>query len=381
MTITARAAMFGSAALRNRQATLVGLLIVASLVLTIATSDFLTTANLRAIALGSAIDVVLVAGQAMIIIAGGFDLSIGSIIGLTASIIGLLMGGGMVWWQAMIIALAVGCACGLFNGLLVTKVGVNPLIATLGTLFIFYGIALVITKSATQIVSGPLVLNIGQAIYLGVPAPAWIALVIILIFAALMRWARFGREVYFVGSNTEAARLVGVRVDRVRITCFLLMGLLAAIAGVLALGRVGTANADTGANEELTVIAAAVLGGASLTGGEGSIIGAALGVLLIQLADDAIVLLNVPVFWQDLVVGAFLILAVAVNVLTIKVRNRISIRAALNEIPGISTGGPPPAGPLRERESPKEETATGSVRTEQMAGDEDKPAGRPAQFS
>jgi len=351
-TFTAGATATGRAVLRNRQASLVGLLILAAVLLSVTTSTFLTTANIRSVALGAAIDLVLVAGQTVVIIAGGFDLSIGSTIGLCAVIIGLLAGDGMVWWQATLIAIAVGAACGLFNGVLVTKVGVNPLIATLGSLFVFSGIALVLTQSATEVISGPLVDSVGQANYLGVPAPVWIALVVIAIVAAVMRWWRFGREVYFVGSNSEAAQLVGVRVDRVRIISYVLMGVLAGIAGALALGRVGTANADTGANEELTVIAAAVLGGASLAGGEGSIIGAALGVFLIQVVEDAVVLLNVAVFWQQLVVGVVLIVAVAVNVLTLKVRDRIGIRSALSQIRGVrgeQSVEVPPSLPLMPR--------------------------------
>ncbi len=336
MLLSRGAAAVGRAALRNRQGALIGLLLIACVALSLGTSTFLTTANLRTVALGGAIDLVLVAGQAMVIIAGGFDLSIGSVMGLSAVIIGLLMADGITWWLATIVAVVVAGLCGTLNGILIAWVGVNPLIATLGTLFAYQGIALVVTQSATVFASGTLVNVYGQGIYGGVPTPVWIALVIIIVAAAVMRWFRFGREIFFVGGNADAARLAGIAVQRVRLMTYIVMGCLAGLAGALALGRVGTANADTGANEELNVIAAAVIGGASLAGGEGSIVGAALGVLLIQVVEDAVVLLNVSVFWQQLVVGVVLVVAVALNVVTAKVRDRLSVRAALAQFSALA---------------------------------------------
>ena len=321
-------------AFRHRLAALVGLFAVIFILLSIVTDSFLTNANLSSVALGASIDLVLVAGQVIVIIAGGFDLSIGSTAGLSAVTIGLLMTGGMAWWLAALIGIAVGIGAGIVNGLLVAIIEINPLIATLGTLFAIQGIALVITNSETQLISGPLVDSIGQATWFQVPAPAVIGIATVLASAALMRWWRFGREVLLVGGNPEAARLLGISVARVRFATYVLMGFLAGIAGALAIGRVGTANADTGANEELNVIAAAVIGGAALSGGEGSVIGAAIGVLLIGMVEDAVVLLNVSVFWQQLVVGVMLIVAVAANVVTTKIRHKIGVRAALGRAVG-----------------------------------------------
>jgi ribose transport system permease protein len=321
-------------ALRHRLAALVGMFAVIFIVMSVVTDTFLTNANLSSVAVGAAIDLVLVAGQVIVIIAGGFDLSIGSTAGLSAVTIGLLMTGGTVWWFAALVGIAVGIGAGIVNGLLVAYVEINPLIATLGTLFAIQGIALVITNSETQLISGPLVDSIGQATWFQVPAPAWIGLFFVLASAALMRWFRFGREVLLVGGNPEAARLLGISVARVRFGTYVLMGFLAGVAGALAIGRVGTANANTGANEELNVIAAAVIGGAALSGGEGSVIGAGIGVLLIGMVEDAVVLLDVSVFWQQLVVGVMLIIAVAANVVTTKIRHKIGVRAALGRAVG-----------------------------------------------
>jgi ribose transport system permease protein len=342
-------------AVRHRLAALVGLFALIFVLLSIATDTFLTKANLSSVGLGAAIDLVLVAGQTIVIIAGGFDLSIGSTVGLSAVTIGLLMNDGTVWWLAALAGIAVGFGAGVVNGLLIAGVEINPLIATLGTLFAFQGIALVITNSETQLISGPLVDSIGQATWLGVPAPAWIGLATVLAAAAFMRWWRFGREVFLVGGNPEAARLVGVGVARVRFATYVLMGSLAGFAGVLAIGRVGTANADTGANEELNVIAAAVIGGAALSGGEGSVIGAAIGVFLIGMVEDAVILLDVSVYWQQLVVGVMLIIAVATNVVMTKIRHKISVRAALSRTigPVVGSGTQAVAGP---QPHPQEET-------------------------
>lgn len=350
------------AALRHRLAALVLFFAVIFTVLSLASGDFLTDANLTSVALGAAIDLVLVAGQTIVIVAGGFDLSIGSTVGLAAVTIGLLITGGTPWWLAIIIGIAVGIAAGIVNGVLVAVVGINPLIATLGTLFAIQGIALVITASATETISGPIVNSFGQATWLGVPAPFWVGLALVLGSAAVMRWWRYGREVLLVGGNPEAARLSGISVMRVRFVTYVLMGLLAGVAGVLAIGQVGTANADTGANEELNVIAAAVIGGASLAGGEGSVIGAGIGVLLIGMVEDAVVLLNVSVFWQQLVVGVMLIVAVAANVVTLKIRHRIGVRAALGKVIGTAALASPllaTAGATAQTSGPTERPAEG----------------------
>lgn len=325
-----RSHRIGALLAQNRQVPLVGVLIIVCLGLTFTTTTFLTGANIKSVILGASIDLVLVAGQTIVIIGGGFDLSIGSVVGLSAVSIGLLIGAGVPWWLATVVAMVIGALCGAFNGVLIAKLGISPLIATLGTMFAFQGLALVVTQSATVYATGtPLVDSIGQASWLGMPAPAWISVAILLIFAAMMRWWKFGREVFLVGGNREAARLVGVNVARNLITSYLLMGLLAGVAGALAIGRVGTANATTGANEPLTVIAAVVVGGAALAGGEGSVLGAGLGVILIGLVQNAVVLLDVSVFWQQLVVGAVLIIAVAANVLNSRVRDAIMVRAVL----------------------------------------------------
>ena len=210
--------------MRHRLAALVSLFALIFVLLSIATDTFLTKANLSSVGLGAAIDLVLVAGQTIVIIAGGFDLSIGSTVGLSAVTIGLLMNDGTVWWLAALAGIAVGFGAGVVNGLLIAGVEINPLIATLGTLFAFQGIALVITNSETQLI-WTCVDSIGQATWLGVPAPAWIGLATVLAAAAFMRWWRFGREVFLVGGNPEAARLVGVGVARVRFATYVFDGI------------------------------------------------------------------------------------------------------------------------------------------------------------
>lgn len=329
------------ALLRGSQVPLSGIIVILFIGLSVSTSTFLSAPNLSSVALGAAIDLILIVGQTIVIIGGGFDLSVGSTMGLSAVTVGLLIGNGVPWWVAVLAALGVGLACGLVNGLLVAYVGVNPLIATLGTLFVFQGLSLVVTASETVYASGtPLVDSIGQATWFGLPAPVWFAVVTVAVGTVVMRRGRFGRNVFLMGGNRDAAYLVGVRVQRVELYTYLVSGLVAGLAGVLAIARVGTADAATGANEALPVIAAVVLGGASLAGGKGSIIGAALGVLLIGLVRNAVVLLNVPVFWQQLLVGLVLIIAVASNVFSEKLRHRVLVRRQLGRV-GVPSAPPP----------------------------------------
>lgn len=326
---------------QGTQAPLTGIIVVVFIGLSVSTSTFLSAPNLTSVALGASIDLILIAGQTIVIIGGGFDLSVGSIMGLSAVTVGLLIGDGYPWWAAVLVAMVVGVGCGFINGVLVAYVGVNPLIATLGTLFAFQGLALVVTASETVYASGtPLVDAFGQARWWGLPAPVWLAVLIVAIGTLVMKRGKFGRNVFLMGGNRDAAYLVGVRVQRVELSTYVVSGLLAGVAGVLAIARVGTADAATGSNEALPVIAAVVLGGASLAGGKGSIIGAALGVLLIGLVRNAVVLLNVPVFWQQLLVGLVLIIAVASNVFSEKLRHRVLVRQQLDKANGKPASQP-----------------------------------------
>jgi rhamnose transport system permease protein len=213
----------------------------------------------------------------------------------------------------MLLGMALGGACGLLNGSLVTFGQVPALVVTLGTLYAFRGLAFLWT-SGRQVNAETLpdsFLNLGTGSVLGIPALTLIALVVVLVVGQALRDFRPGRELYAIGSNPEGARLAGVRSDRRVLTAFILSGALAGLAGVLFTARFGTVDATAGTGYELTVIAAAVVGGVAIFGGVGSVYGAALGALLLGTITSSLIVLKVEAFWQQAAIGALLLAAIA----------------------------------------------------------------------
>ena len=213
-----------------------------------------------------------------------------------------------------LIGILVGALCGLVNGLIVTRIGINALIATLGTLTIY--------RSLTYVTAGTGVTPITDAFaaygraadpLLRIQSPFWAMLVLVLIGGWLVARTRFFRQFYFIGGNPRAAQLSGIRVDRLILIGFIIMGALAGLAGVLGAARLNSAVVNAGVGIELKVITATVLGGASLKGGEGTILGGILGVLFIALIENAMIINAVGVFWQGLVVGLVLLFAVSLD--------------------------------------------------------------------
>lgn len=278
-------------------------------------NNFPTAANLRAVLLNLAPVGILVCGMMLLMIGGSFDLSVGSTLALAGVWAGVVVG---LWdwpaWTGIAVGLAVGAAAGLVNGLIVTRLQINALIATLGTLTIY--------RSLTYVTAGTGVTPIsdGFAAYgraadplLRIQSPFWVMLLIVLAGAWLVARTRFFRQFYFVGGNARAAQLSGIRVGRITLIGFVVMGVLAGLAGVLGAARLNAAVVNAGVGIELKVITATVLGGASLKGGEGTLIGGILGVLFIALIENAMIINSVGVFWQGMVVGLVLLFAVSLD--------------------------------------------------------------------
>lgn len=300
----------------SRELTLGVLVIALALVMTIAyPNNFPTAPNIRAVLLNLAPVGILVCGMMLLMIAGTFDLSVGSILALSGVWAGVVAG----WWGwpaelAVVAGILVGVVAGLINGLIVTRIGINALIATLGTLTIY--------RSLTYVTAGTGVTPIGDnfAAYgraadplLRIQSPFWAMLLLVVIGGWLVARTRFFRQFYFVGGNPRAAQLSGIRVDRLILIGFVIMGGLAGLAGVLGAARLNSAVVNAGVGIELKVITATVLGGASLKGGEGTILGGILGVLFIALIENAMIINAVGVFWQGLVVGLVLLFAVSLD--------------------------------------------------------------------
>jgi len=276
---------------------------------------FLETASLRNLALNASIFAILAVGQTLVIITRNVDLSVGSVVGLTAFLTGDLLSKhpGMALPLVFLLAIAMGAACGLLNGFLTTWGQVPALVVTLGTLYAFRGLAFLWTNGR-QVNAEALpndFLNIGTGTILGVPYLVVIALVVVVVVGQWLRDFRAGRELYAIGSNPEGARLAGVRSDRRVLTAFVLAGALAGLGGALFTARFATVDATAGTGYELTVIAAAVVGGVAIFGGTGSVYGAALGALLLGTITSSLIVLRVEAFWQQAAIGALLLIAIA----------------------------------------------------------------------
>lgn len=276
----------------------------------LASPYFLTYSNALNILTNVTVIGIVALGQALAIISGGFDLSVSGTLPLGAVIFALLINAGVPVALAILIAIAIGAGVGLINGLIVTKLGINPLITTLGTLSIGVGLAYTLSSGITIPFSDPdagILADkaIGGASYYLIA----FALLGIVAFLAL-RFTVFGRMLYAIGGNREASRLAGMRVDLVTIVVYMQCAALAAFAGVVVASQLLAGSATVGTDAALTSIAAVILGGASLTGGIGGIPGTLIGVLVLGTIANGMVLLQVPAFYQQIATGAILLLGV-----------------------------------------------------------------------
>lgn len=273
--------------------------------------------SLRNLALNASIFAILAAGQTLVIVTRNIDLSVGSVLGLSAYFAGDLLSNStsLPVPVVFLLGMALGAACGLFNGILVTWGQVPALVVTLGTLYAYRGLAFLWTDgrqvNAETLPDG--FLNLGTDSLLGVPYLVIFALIVVLLVGQWLRDFRSGRELYAIGSNPDGARLAGVRSDRRVLTAFVVAGALAGLGGVLFTARFGTVDATAGVGYELTVIAAAVVGGVAIFGGTGSVYGAALGALLLGCITSSLIVLRVEAFWQQAAIGALLLVAISLD--------------------------------------------------------------------
>lgn len=289
------------------------------LVLSFLTPHFGSFANLSTTAVGLSSDGIIAIGMTVVLVLGGFDLSVGSVMAFSGVVAGALYLGGVNIWLAALIALALGMCCGLLNGYLIGKVGLNPFITTLGMMSVARGCSYVLTQGSPLSLAG---LDKGFAFlgsgYIGgvFPTMAIIFIVLALLMDFAMRRSAPLRQVFYTGSSEKAAVLSGIDVSKVKVGVFFLSSLLASLAGILTLARFTVAAPNAGISAEMRAIAACVIGGCSLSGGEGTIMGAVLGVILLGLVNNALILLNVSVYCQDLITGVILIAAVLVDFFT-----------------------------------------------------------------
>ncbi len=280
---------------------------------------------------------IMAIGMTFVLIGGGFDLSVGATFALSATLASSLAADGHPAWVAVAAALGAGVLAGLVNGILVTRININPLIATLGVGQVVRGLALVYSDGDTYSVKDPFFDTLGSGSVGPVPVPLIVTLVLGVVLAVVLARSVYGRSVYAVGGNAEASYLAGVPVDLVRIGTYVLSGSCAALAGMVYIGRVGSGQANIGSGIELQVIAAVLIGGISIAGGEGAMWRAGAGVCVLAVLQNFFNQANVNGFWQSIVQGLIIILAVGIDSYG-KGRHRTPLRTLLRRPP--KAGGP-----------------------------------------
>ena len=309
--------------LQLREVNVLIALVVMGALISFFTPYFLTVDNLMGVSRSFSLTAIMSIGMVMVIITGGIDLSVGSVMGLAGLITALCF--DLHYSPAFSIAagLGVGVLFGLANGVLVTVMEMPPFIVTLGTLSIGRGFMYMITHGVPITPETPdSFLYLGQG-YIGpVPVPVIILLVLTVIFSLVMVRTRFGRYIYATGGNENAARLSGVKTDRVKLAVYVLSSVISSVAGVIAFSRYTSAEPASGFGSELQVIAAAAIGGASLAGGIGSVTGAVVGAALIGEIANGVVLLNINTYAQQAITGGVILIAVSLDVLRTKLGGR-----------------------------------------------------------
>lgn len=274
---------------------------------------FLTSSNLLQVLLQAAINLLIALGMTFVIASGGIDLSVGAVVALAGLFAAYVMQHGSGPWLGFAAAAVAGAACGLINGLLITRLKLQPFIVTLGTMGMFRGLALIFSEGR-PIYDFPGRFNaIFAGTFLGVPTPVWVAGLLSVIAWLVLTQTRFGKYTLSIGSREETARLAGIHVDRFKLGIYALAGVLTGIAAALLTARLSSADPTAGTLFELDAIAATIMGGTSLTGGVATIPGTIVGALIISLVRNGMNILNVPSFWQQFVIGAVIILAVVLD--------------------------------------------------------------------
>jgi ribose transport system permease protein len=312
-TLTARRAW--QTATRQRFFAILVLLVVLFIAFTLTQDRFFTSANIEALLTSAAILWVVSMGLTFVLLAGGFDLSVGSMLALSSIALGTFFNDwGLPAWPAIILTLAFGALLGGgVNGVLIGRFGLSFLVVTLGTLIVFRGVVNLWSKARTEQVLSPLLDSIAFDSFLAIPIPVWIMAGTFLIALYVQRSTYFGRDVYAVGGNPDAARLSGVNVSRTIIAVYAISGMLAALGGVLQTARIGAASPQVGEAILFDAAAAVLLGGTSFAGGIGGVGGTAVGVLFLATLQNGLSVSGVEAAWQQIITGGILLVAILLD--------------------------------------------------------------------
>lgn len=305
-----------------REGILLLILVILFIAMSFASEHFLTWGNMRAMLLSFSTEGIVVVGMTLLIIVGGIDLSVGAAMCLAMVVAGKLFLVGMNPWLASFFGIGATALSGYIMGWLVTRIGLSFFITSLAFFGLLRGIGFIITEGTPlSLFSLPAEFKyIGQGNFYGVPVIIIIFFVTAIVGDVLLRKASAFRKIVYVGSNENAANYAGINVRRVRLWTTVLCSALAGFAGIMFMARLGVATPTFGVGSELNIIAAAVIGGASLNGGRGSVLGAILGIALLSLVTSSMILLNVSIFWQDTIRSLILLAAVSIDHLANKHR-------------------------------------------------------------
>jgi len=301
--------------LSSQEGSIIFALIIMCLTIAFINPAFVSRYNLTTLILGFSFISIVAFGETLVLISGEIDLSIGAIAGLSG--IGsawLMVNSGLSPVLSILVGLGIGAVCGLANGFLTTKIGLNSFIVTLGTMEAFSGLIMVITRGWAIVRIPQSIFFLGRGNILGIPIPVTIMVAILIYLSFILKSTVFGQRVYFLGGSVNAARVVGINVAKTKIIIFTLSGLLSAVAGVLMVARLTSGQPTVGQYWLLPSIAAAVIGGTSLTGGRGGLIGTLSGAAILGVLQNAIAILGISPYWERTIIGTVVILAVTVDV-------------------------------------------------------------------
>jgi ribose transport system permease protein len=288
-------------------------LIIICVVMSIAEPPFHSEDNFYNITRNFALVGVMALGMTVVIVTGGIDLSVGSTMGVVAVASGLMLQAGSSWIMAIIVALGAGAVVGAINGVLIAYIGLPPFVVTLGMLSAARSAAVVLSRNKMLYqfgAGGPTFKAIGAGNVLGIANPVWFMVILTILMALVLRYTAWGRHMFAIGGNEQAATLTGVPVKRLKLQAYIVCALTAALSGILTVGWAGSAINAMGTGYELRAIASAVIGGANLMGGEGGMFGAFIGSALIEVIRNSLLMAGVDSNWQGLFVGLFIVAAV-----------------------------------------------------------------------
>ena len=272
-------------------------------------------ANFRVMFVSMAMDTIVLAAMVMLLVGGMFDLSVDGVVNMAGVTTGALLVAGAGIPVAIAAGAAVALVVGVINGVAVTKLRMNPLMTTLGTWWVAQGIAFGVTQGISSHTFPQAFIDLGYAAPFGIAMPIWYAGVLVALAIWVLSKTKFGYHVYATGGNREGARLNGINVDRITIICFVLVALASALAGIIYAARLNAAVPQTVNGLNLRVIAGAVIGGCSLSGGEGTIVGALLGLFFMTMLTNASIMLNISPYWQMCILGVVVLIAVGADAL------------------------------------------------------------------